>query len=197
MNKKLVALALVLLLAVGGLFAAITVDKDGNSVLGNGNTDVTVTLKGTLGLYFYHGIVESGSYIGSKTITDAFGATAPSFKYGYETNAAGVPYYIRMSVTDFDNKTTNVDGTVKIKNVTASHVSGSLSWDTDTSSYNLYSVPTTNSYTKTDSTITIYPAKLVTDTTDHRSQPITAAQTAAGAPAGEYEATITFIVSAS
>lgn len=194
MNKKLIALALVLLLAVGGLFADV-ITLDG----GNVNEEVTVTLKAMLGFYLYHGIVDAntGLFVGSKTIENAFGPTAPSFKYGYETNAAGAPYYIRMSVSDFVNTTTGVTGTVKIKSVTASHISGVIPWNAPTLSYTLFTIPANNTYTKTDTTITISPALLTTDNTDHRSGTIEDDETAAQAPSGEYEATVTFDVSAS
>jgi predicted RNA-binding protein with TRAM domain len=190
MNKKLIALAMVLLLAVGGLFAAITLP-------GNGNTSVTAILKATLGSYFYHGIVEGSDFIGTKNILNAFSATtSPSFQYGYETNAAGL-YYIRMAVSDFDNVTEGAEGTVKIKNITVSGGGATKIWDDVNSSYVIFTVPTTNTYTRTTTTITVEPALTATDTTDHRGNAIAATETAAQATPGEYEATISFSVSAS
>lgn len=193
MNKKLVAIALVLLIAVSGLFADVI-----SGVGGTINDDVKVTLKAVLGFYLYHGIVDSnGQYVDEKTFTNAFGDTAPSFKYGYETNAAGAPYYIRMAVSDFVNTTTGASGTVKIKSINISHITGELPWNSATSSYTIFTIPANNTYTKTDTTITIYPALLTSDNTDHRSGIIEDTETAAQAPSGEYEATVIFTVSAS
>ncbi len=190
MNKKLVAIALVLIIAAGGLFAAITLP-------GNGNTSVTAILKATLGSYFYHGIVEGSDFIGTKDIPNAFSATtSPSFQYGYETNAAGL-YYIRMAVSDFDNVTEDAVGTVKIKNITVSGGGATKTWDATSSSYTIFTVPTTNTYTRTTTTITVEPALSITDTTYHRGNAVAETETAAQAAPGEYEATISFSVSAS
>ena len=100
MNKKLIALALVLLLAVGGLFAAYSVDVP---------ADVTALLKANIGEYLNHGFtVGAAKFQSTVTITDAF-TTNPSFTYGYETNAQGTINF-EMTVGNFihTNGTTNI-----------------------------------------------------------------------------------------
>ena len=181
MKKKCLAVCLILAMTVSVLSATPTLPAN-----------VVATLKATLGDYLWHGFVVSGqsAFQSSVEVTNAFGSTAPSFVYGYETNAAG-PYTFRMSVGDFVSST----GTVKIKDITAS--GATLSWDNATSSYTVFTVPTTNTYSRSTATLTVYPALVTTDTTDHRGNAISAINTAAQAPAGDYVATITFSVSAS
>jgi hypothetical protein len=55
MNKKLIALAMVLLLAVGGLFAA--------AYTGTLPGAVTATLNANIGDYLYHGFIDSESLL--------------------------------------------------------------------------------------------------------------------------------------
>lgn len=105
MNKKLVALALILLLAVGGLFAEHTIAKPG---------DVTAYLKANIGEFLEHGFtVDSVMYQPSITINDAFN-TNPEFEYGYRTNAQGTINFL-MTVGDFLH--TNGNARIVIKEV--------------------------------------------------------------------------------
>lgn len=110
MNKKVIALALVLVIAMSGAFAL-----DLNTV-----DDVTATLKATIGDYLDHGFVESGSpgvYAATKTIESAF-ITDPVFTYGYKTNMDVVttPIKFEMSVGDFILQS-NTDIRIKIGDV--------------------------------------------------------------------------------
>ena len=94
MNKKLIALAMVLLLAVGGLFA-----YDYATI-----PSVTALLKANIGEVFEHGFLLTSNatdfnYQPSLTVYDAF-VTDPVFRYGYRTNAQG-RFVFKMSVTDF------------------------------------------------------------------------------------------------
>jgi len=182
MKKKCLIVCLALAMTVSVLPATPTLPAN-----------AIVSLKATLGDYLWHGFVVSGqsAFQSSVEVTNAFGSTAPSFVYGYETNAAG-PYYLRMSVGDFDNGDT---GVVKIKSITASGTT--LTWNSSTSSYTVFTVPSTNTYSRSTATFTVYPALETTDTTDHRGNTISAINTAAQAPAGDYVATITSNVSAS
>lgn len=110
MNKKAIALALVLVIAMSGVFAL-----DLNTV-----DDVTATLKATVGDYLDHGFIESGSpgvYAATKTIENAF-TTDPVFTYGYKTNMDVVttPIKFEMSVGDFILQS-NTDIRIKIGDV--------------------------------------------------------------------------------
>ena len=102
MIKKLVAIALVLILVASGLFATF----DFTAL-----PTPTATLTATVGDFFYHGFVVSGqsNYNAAITINNAFSSTSPSFTYGYETNYGG-PFYIYMSVSDFTNDPTAPTG---------------------------------------------------------------------------------------
>lgn len=74
MNKKLIALALVLLIAVGGLFAALP-----------SAGDVTATLTGKIGSSFKHGFkVGNDLYQPSVSPTDDAFSTNPVLVYGFE-----------------------------------------------------------------------------------------------------------------
>ncbi len=184
MNKKLIAITLVLMLVTSGLFALDL------STL----PTPTATLKATLGDYFHHGFVNGAEFEATKTVTNAFGSTAPSFDYGYETNATG-PFYIKMAVSDFVNVTPNSTGTVKIKAIS---VSGSTpQWDNTEQKYTIFTIPASNTFTRNVTTITVTPALTTADTVDHLGETIPASETAAQAASGEYEATLTFSVSAS
>ncbi|WP_320122505.1 hypothetical protein [uncultured Sphaerochaeta sp.] len=110
MNKKAIALALVLVIAMSGVFAL-----DLNTV-----DDVTATLKATVGDYLDHGFIESSSpgvYAATKTIENAF-TTDPVFTYGYKTNMDVVttPIKFEMSVGDFILQS-NTDIRIKIGDV--------------------------------------------------------------------------------
>jgi hypothetical protein len=110
MNKKAIALALVLIIAMGGAFAF-----DLNTV-----DPVTATLKATVGDYLDHGFIESSSpgvYAATKTIENAF-TTDPVFTYGYKTNmdVVATPIKFEMSVGDFILQS-NTDIRIKIGDV--------------------------------------------------------------------------------
>jgi hypothetical protein len=103
-----------------------------------------------------------------------------------------------MQVGNFINQTSGAEGAVvKIKNIIVSGTGFSKTWNNDTSSYTIYTVESGNSYTRATGSITVQPALLTTDNVDHRNVTIPAEETAANAPEGMYEATISFSVSAS
>lgn len=185
MNKKLIALALVLLIAVGGLFAAV----------GIGFADFPeVTLEGVIGAEFYHGIVEGASFLATKTYTGAFATTPPTIKYGYQSNIAG-PHYLRMAVSDFVTKNASGEeiGRVKIQSVIVDNVAGT--WNSATSEYTIFTIPANNAYSKQSADIVINPMR--TAGNDHLGVAVTAINTIDQAPEGTYEATITFSVAGS
>ncbi|MDY0244657.1 MAG: hypothetical protein RBQ89_07575 [Sphaerochaeta sp.] len=114
MNKKVITLALVLLIAMSGAFAAPLLIN--NTAVSN----VTATLKATVGDYLDHGFIESSSpgvYAATKTIENAF-TTDPVFTYGYKTNMDVVttPIKFEMSVGDFILQS-NTDIRIKIGDV--------------------------------------------------------------------------------
>ncbi len=112
MNKKLIALALVLLLAVGGLFAV--------TYPGTLPGNVTALLKANIGDFLYHGFVNTAAptgYASTKTIEDAF-ATNPTFEYGYKTNiSSSYGFEFRMIVGDFVHDDEDVTAFIKIADV--------------------------------------------------------------------------------
>jgi hypothetical protein len=100
MNKKGIALALVLVIAMSGVFAAPLVVATGTV------TDVTATLKATIGGFFRHGFynsVDESEYNATLEITNAF-VVDPVFTYGYETNTS-TAFGIYMEVSDFEHDT--------------------------------------------------------------------------------------------
>jgi len=100
MNKKAIALALVLVIAMSGVFAAPLVVSTGTV------TDVTATLKAVIGWFFNHGFVnpDTGTeFNATLDITNAF-AVDPVFTYGYETNTS-TAFGIYMEVSDFEHDT--------------------------------------------------------------------------------------------
>ncbi|WP_321302124.1 hypothetical protein [uncultured Sphaerochaeta sp.] len=100
MNKKVIALALVLVIAMSGAFAADLVVSTGTV------TDVTATLKAVIGGFFHHGFVnpaDSSEFNATLEITNAF-AVDPVFTYGYETNTS-TDFGIYMEVSDFEHDT--------------------------------------------------------------------------------------------
>nr|WP_321306296.1 hypothetical protein [uncultured Sphaerochaeta sp.] len=100
MNKKVIALALVLVIAMSGAFAAPLVVSTGTV------TDVTATLKAVIGGFFHHGFVnpaDSSEFNATLEITNAF-AVDPVFTYGYETNTS-TAFGIYMEVSDFEHDT--------------------------------------------------------------------------------------------
>ena len=198
MNKKAIALALVLVIAMSGVFAApleineVPVDN------------VVATLTATIGDYFYHGFVISGQtdFAGTVTVDNAFNATAPTFTYGYETNHSG-PFYINMTVSDFTNDPSSPTGTVKIKAVNVASTGGQFntsyanSYDTETG-YLIFSA-TANTYTRNTATIQVVPFLASTDagSADIKGTTITADNTVAQAAPGAYTATVSFAVTGS
>ena len=118
MNKKFIAFTLVLLIAVGGLFAAVPGFDS--------SADVTAVLKGIIGSYFDHGFTnpktgldyQSGFTIGENDDLDAFETVTP-LTYKYRTNA-GLGVKITMTVDKFTSgenivriAKVNIDGTDK------------------------------------------------------------------------------------
>ena len=178
MKKTFLAILMILVLATAGLFA-VTIPGS-----------VTATLKADIGDTLLHGFNYSGvKYRPTVTITDAFGATAPSFLYGYRTNAAG-NFTFKMAVGNFINQ--NVTGAIKIGSVASSN--GALTYAS--TGYVIFSTLNTLGTEKTDeATITIYPAKA--EGTDHAGTTILASEHAGPsntAPAGSYESSITFAI---
>jgi len=100
MNKKFIAFALVLLIAMGGLFAAITGLPS--------SADVTATLTGVIGTTFSHGFTTTdGKYQSSATNQgDAF-STNPELIYGFKVKY-GTGFRSMMTVSSFMNGTEEV-----------------------------------------------------------------------------------------
>jgi hypothetical protein len=89
MNKKLIALALVLFIAVGGLFA---VARDLPAV---------ATLEATVASTFEHGFTDStGDYKSSVKVENAFAATPPTLKYGFNAKSADA-FTSTMTISNF------------------------------------------------------------------------------------------------
>lgn len=100
MNKKAIALALVLVIAMSGAFAAAL------TINGNAVTNVTATLTAIIGDYFHHGFDDpddSTQFNAELAIDDAF-TTDPVFTYRYETNTS-TAFGIYMEVSDFEHDT--------------------------------------------------------------------------------------------
>ena len=187
MKKRALAILMILVLATAGLFATYTVTVP---------TDVTATLKATIGEYFYHGFNDGTTkYKSSIEVLDAFNATTPpSFKYGYKTNAATGSFTLNMTVADFLNGSV---GTVKIKDVIVSG-GGALSHSAGSRVYEIFSHSGTGVEKVDEKTITIKPFLVYSalEATDITGATITATQAADGAPSGEYTALVTFNISA-
>lgn len=187
MKKRALAILLVLVMVTAGLFAAPTVTVPGA---------VTATLKANIGEYLAHGFNIAGTkYQPTVTVEDAFGATAPSFRYGYKTNAAGT-FVFKMAVGNFTNST--VAGTVKIASVSSdkgtSYAGGFYTI------FNDYSATITSAERYDEALITITPARTANiGSVDHTGAGgnIVAAETVEGGSAGAYTATLTFSISAS
>lgn len=186
MKKRVLAILMILVLATAGLFAAPTVTVP---------TDVTATLKATVGEYFYHGFLTGnagatpnlGGFYAAKTITDAFNATPPSFTYGYKTNAANSNFTIKMTVADFLNGSS---GVVKISGVT---VSGAGVLTQSGRDFVLFTFTGNGSENTAQKTISISPfLTFTTGDTDITGAAILATNAVADAPAGEYTSLITF-----
>ena len=187
MNKRLIAFALVLLIAVGGVFAAYSVPIPG---------DVHAYLKANVGEFLEHGfkLSETSLYNGSITIDDAFD-TDPVFTYGYKTNAQG-DFEFRMTVGDFINSSGS--GTVKIASVKKGGtvippVSGQNYYLLFSESNEIALGATTHVGT---ADITIVPAKTTAVTVDHLGNTV-GGSVVEGAASGTYVATVTISISAS
>ncbi len=172
---------MILVLATAGLFAAVP----------NPGT-VTATLRANIGEYLVHGFNVNGTkYQPTATIDDAFGATSPSFKYGYKTNAGGT-FDFYMNVGNFINQT--IAGTVKIASVTSSK--GAIVYNS-TTGYKIFTNTgaALSAERNDEATITVNPAKATGF--DHTGASITnAEQVGSGttATAGAYEAEIIFSI---
>ena len=182
MNKKLIALALVLLLAVGGLFAV--------AYPGTLPGNVTATLNANIGDYLYHGFIDSATpaeFDATKTINDAF-TTDPAFQYGFRTNI-GTTYNFefRMTVGDFLHNTVS-GAKIKIADVLV----GGLSPDPISGYYVILSKTTAISSGAVN--VVIKPAKAAGN--DHLGVVMTDAQYINGANevAGAYTSTVTIAV---
>lgn len=178
MNKRSIAFILVLLIAVGGVFAATNEDS------------VTATLIGILGPYFKHGFTTSaGDYQAGITIgeddDDVFEKGFGSFTYKFKTNMSN-SFVITMNVGDFLSDSY----VVKIAQV----FFGSTSKTSSTGEYEIASFK--GSGTKTGSeTIKIYPATAYGATVlDHKGEAIVEGQETNSAGSGTYTSTITISV---
>lgn len=185
MNKKLIAITLVLVLAVSGVFAIVTVDMPG---------PVTATLKATKGEFLYHGFtVNSVKYQSTVEVLDAFN-TNPEFVYGYWTNAQG-NFSFRMTVGNFIHQTSSNPAVkiaqVKVNGTTAAPV-------TDETYYELFNFTNAaildNSSQTGEKTITIVPVANSTITTDHLGATVGSGQNVTDALAGSYTSEITISI---
>jgi len=188
MNKKLVAVALVLLIAASTLFAAIDFSKI---------DPVTATLEASIGDFFNHGFIvdNSGAFISSITVEDAFAATPPPINYGYSTNKGGA--IVTFTITDFEN--VDDSSVVKIKKIEATNIGANMTWNSTDEDYTLFEVASVDGYTKNSTTLSVYPARTGdVNSEDHTgAATIAAANTVEGGSPGFYRATMTFSVTAS
>jgi len=99
MNKKFIAFTLVLLIAMGGLFAALP-----------SYTVATALLKGTIGDIFKHGFLigDATEYDSDVTLTGNAFETPPEIKYGF-TAKHGSAFKSQLSVTAFIKTGATVD----------------------------------------------------------------------------------------
>jgi len=189
MNKKLITIALVLVLAVSGVFAEYNVTVPAL---------VTATLKATKGEFLEHGFTVGGvKYQSEVEVLDAF-TTPPQFTYGYKTNAMGT-FSFRMTVGNFIHQvSTNPE--VKIASVTIGTTTGSpVIPDTGNPYYVIFSEANSSTLGSVshvgETTITITPA---TGTgTDHLGDTIVAGEHTGDALAGAYTSTIEIAIAAS
>lgn len=188
MNKKLIVLAMVLLLAAGGLFATYFVTVP---------PDVTALLKANVGEYLEHGFtVNSVKYQSSTTILDAFDtANPPQFVYGYRTNAQG-NFEFRMTVGDF----LNTNGVNKVRIASVEKGGTPMSPVSGQTYYLLFSEANASSLGTVqhsgEDTFTIIPA--TSTGSDHLGASIGPLEyISENTVAGSYTATITIGISAS
>ena len=183
MNKKLIALAMILLLAVGGLFAA--------AYTGTLPGAVTATLNANIGDYLYHGFVDASAptgFLSTKVIADAFD-TDPTFEYGYKTNISSTyGFEFRMIVGDFVHEDVSTGAVIKISDVTVDTVP-----IYPISGYYLL-LSKTGAETQESADVVISPAKAAGN--DHLGVPIGASEFygSTTAVAGAYTSTVTISV---
>jgi len=164
MNKRLIAFALVLLIVVGGVFAALP-----------DYTSATAILKGTIGDVFKHGFLigDSTDYESGITLPGNAFEVDPSFTYGF-TAKHGSMFKSQLSVTAFSK----TGGSVEIDSVTITVGDSTpvvTSWTSETDTFDVLTYGSDDLYmtvTK-DATITITP------------------KSSEGKPSGQYTSTVT------
>ena len=188
MKKKISAILIILVLATVGLFAIAS------------PSDSVALLKGDVGEYLVHGFtIGTTKYNPTIEFTDVLSTTktTTTFKYGYETNAAGNLTFT-MSISDFINQlsagTEAAPGVVKIKSVTGI---GLVAVEGTSGSYTVFS-PITGAVAKDKNSgeieISITPAtKADADAVDHLSELIGLKNTTQALP-GPYISTISFSI---
>ncbi|MDD3928951.1 MAG: hypothetical protein PHY87_04060 [Sphaerochaeta sp.] len=193
MNKKLVAIALMLWLVVSGIFAAYEVAIP---------VSVVATLTATKEEFLRHGFtVDDEKFQATADIDNAFVVPA-QFTYGYETNARG-SFSFRMVVGDFlheDSGNPSVKiASVKIGTTTGVPVPASEDASayyeilTRTNANTVYTTPAPSG----EVDITIYPATPTSGSTDHLGATINAGEQIGDALAGDYTSTIEIYIHAS
>lgn len=188
MKKRTLAILMILVLATSGLFA-VTVPGT-----------VSAFLKANIGEYFTHGFNNGTTlYNSSIEVQDAFSVNAPSFRYGYKTNATSGNYSFKMTVGDFVNQ--NTAGSVKIRMVNSSKT---ITQQGTTNEFEIFAITGSSADLADEALITIRPFLSFTPgDVDITGATITAANTVngdatnSGAPAGEYIATVSFSITAS
>ena len=164
MNKKFIAFTLVLLIAMGGLFAELP-----------SYSAATAFLIGTIGDSFSHGFLigTSTAYQTGETIPgDAFDAPAV-LKYGF-TAKHGSAFKSQLSVSKFTDGDGN-DVNIASVAVLVGDTTTTTTVVTDDTKIDVltYATDDVNTTVKRDATITVTPGSLE------------------GAPAGEYTSTVT------
>jgi hypothetical protein len=111
MNKKFIALALVLLIAMGGVFAGDL----------SASESITASLIGNVGKYLYHGFTFDGELYQQENVffnVDFQGTSGVTFAYGFKTNYTE-PLKFVMTVGNFiheDGADTGSIAVVSVKN---------------------------------------------------------------------------------
>ena len=109
MNKKLIALALVLLIAVGGLFAGDLSAPE----------SITASLIGNVGKYLYHGFTFDGELYQQENVffnVDFQGTSGVTFAYGFKTNYTE-PLKFVMTVGNFIHEDGADTGSIEVVSV--------------------------------------------------------------------------------
>ncbi len=154
MNKKLIVLALVLLIAVGGLFAGDGLP--GAGLTANDGSAVTATLKGVIGSSFRHGF-KTGDGLYQPTANndgqDAF-TTPPQLIYGYEAKN-GVGFTSVMTVSGFKNGSNVVD--IASVTITVGDVDTVKNTITDSTEIPVLTYTPSNSLVAAEATIKVTP----------------------------------------